>query len=150
MPRIPMPRISMPTPASVDDQKAPFGPPLAKHVEVATARLVTFDADSPFWTHSNAEETYGGLVKGSIVRLRPPVDCPLADVARARDWVERYAVAVRVLPTRRSAVVTQQRVRHIQRVGARDVAGEIVAASSYPDHAALLARVERRLGEVGL
>lgn len=133
-------------------RKKPEPPAIEKrfsieHVEIAAAHLVTIDSDHGWWKgHAG-----GGNFRGAIVRLRPPIDTPAEMVATIRALVEQGgAIAVRVLPTRRSEIVTQQRARHAQKVTARDVAKVIVAASSHPDRAALLARVEARLDEVGL
>jgi len=118
-----------------------------EHVEIGASRLVTIDADHGLWKGQAGV----GDFKGAIVRLRPPLDCPGEVVATIRELVMTSgALAVRLLPTRRSEVVTQQRARHAQKVTARDVGKQIVAASSHPDRAALLARVEARLDEVGL
>lgn len=138
-------------PIARDDRKALFdGEPNLVRIDVeGAARLMTFDSDDTFWTRHDAHITNN--VRGAIVRLRPPHDFPADDLSRARQWcVESGAIAVRLLPVRRSAVVPQAARTPAQKRGAREVALELVAASSHSDKDALRARVEDRLTLVGL
>jgi hypothetical protein len=117
---------------------------LREHPVEGARELITLGPEHPCW---------GGIpfgCDGAFVRVIPPDGATDEQVRYVVETAKQMgAVAVRVLPRRRQAVVVEPRAAR-PHVRARDVVLELVGASNVEDRVALGEFCERVMGKVGL
>jgi hypothetical protein len=116
--------------------------------EIALSReLLTIGEAHPCWVTVNF--AYGGR-GGEIVRVQPPDGASDEQVERVRtSLLEAGAEVVRVMPRRRSSVLTEPAEKR-EHASAREVVARLVEESNVEDRAALREFVEGVMGRQGL
>ena len=120
-----------------------------EHRGVDAAGMVTIGQEHPAW----ANPLEMGDVEGQFVRLDPPLNSTDEEVVRMRAQAEDLgAVAVKVLPVRRDAVLSANAVsvEDAPHLAARDVVRAMLAESRSRDPDRLRALVEDTMAMEGL
>lgn len=122
---------------------------------VKARELLTVPEDCSLWVGVPGPYVAGIVrvddVKGAIVRLKPPPEADDAKVEQARQALLRSgALAVRLMPRRRKAVVPQAAKERPAPASHREVVMELAARANTPDRAALIAVLDEALAQAGL
>lgn len=124
--------------------RVPSAPRVQEHLVRGARELVTLGPDHPCWQGI----PFG--CDGAFVRLLPPGDATEEQVRKIAETARQMgALAVRVLPRRRGAVVVEPRERR-PHVRVRDVVLELARAANVGDAAKLVEFVERVMGQCSL
>jgi hypothetical protein len=120
-------------------------------VPIQGRRLITYEPDSGAWMSPARDYQAGPLVKGAIVRLRPPAGAEARveelRVELMREGAERVVV---VPPPRADVVPREVAERSAPAASIRQVVLGMVAESNSGDRGKLGEFVEAVMGEVGL
>lgn len=116
--------------------------------------LMTIAEDDPIWTVGASDRLLRDTMKAAprIVRLKPPPEVDDATIEAIRLKLEHAgALAVKVLPRRRAAVVPEEAKRvPVAHRTIREIVSDLVASAPTQDRERLTASVNRALSKAGL